>query len=396
MNKKKVSLIAVKTVFLIFVAIIILYSASVIALAATYDVADGDYKIIYYLGSQGDITYRVAYQKYFDNHYLDLTNLKLYKNVISSSLAYTLQFTSEDTMVSKIRADLLKNGFATIISSDLATSEEIDAEEYAKSHLLGIWKKDEESSTENSDSKQDISEILITLRDFFLRIWENKIAKWVAASVFSFTAIVTYIKNYIKRRKVLLFFGGEKGAGKTTLKKAIMNPDTHEDELKKQVPTRIDSKERWIRDDAQRKIMIVSDMIDIPGDDKYHAINYLSSRKYKAFRKSILVIVVAPTMTYVRQSSLFDQTYISEQRSAILNLWSAIIRAKSTKVREVILFINKADLCDDTNELEDVFKQHRQLLEKACGESGIRFICVVGSSVTRRGFQTILDEIKRR
>lgn len=395
MNKKKASLIAAKTAFL-FIAIIILCSALVIALATTDD-ADGDYKIIYYLDSKGEIIYKVRYQKDLDNHYLNLTNLDLHIDLISDSTEYTLQFTSEDSMVSEIRANLLRRGFATIISSNLAPSEEIDAEKYAKSHSLGIWGENNQLSTDNSDSKQDVSEILITLRNFVLRVWENKVVKWVMGSVLSFTAIVSYIKYIHKRRRVLLFFGGEKGAGKTTLKKAIMNPDTHADELKKQVPTKFDSKERWIRDDADRRIMIVSNMIDIPGDDKYHAINYLSSKKYKAFRKSILVIVVAPTMAYVRQTSLFDREYISDQKSAILNLWTAIIKAKSTKVREVILFINKADLCDDNiYGLETEFKSHRQLLEKACGDSGIRFKCVVGSSVTRRGFQTILDEIKRR
>ena len=394
MNKKKASLIAAKTVFL-FVAIIILCSTPIISLGTTDD-TDGDYTIIYYLNSQGEIIYNVRYQKDLDSHYLDLTNLNLHIDLIPNSMSYAIRFTSEDSMGSEIRAALLRQGFATIISSDLALSEEIDAEKYAKSHSLGIWGKNEQSSIEISDSKLDISEILIKLQDFVLRVWENKVVKWVAASVFSFTAIITYIKYFYKRRKVLLFFGGEKGAGKTTLKKAIMNPDTHEDELKNQVPTKFDSKERWIRDDAQRKIMIVSDMIDIPGDDKYHAINYLSSKKYKAFRKSILVIVVAPTMAYVRQTSLFDREYISDQKSAISNLWTAIIKAKSTKVREVILFINKADLCDDAIELETAFKIHRQLLEKACGDSGIRFKCVVGSSVTRRGFQKILDEIKKR
>ena len=371
MNKKKASLIAAKTAFL-FIAIIILCSALVIALATTDD-ADGDYKIIYYLDSQGEIIYKVRYQKDLDNHYLNLTNLDLHIDLISDSTEYTLQFTSEDSMVSEIRANLLRRGFATIISSNLAPSEEIDAEKYAKSHSLGIWGENNQLSTENSDSKQDVSEILITLRNFVLRVWENKVVKWVMGSVLSFTAIVSYIKYIYKRRRVLLFFGGEK------------------------VPTKFDSKERWIRDDADRRIMIVSNMIDIPGDDKYHAINYLSSKKYKAFRKSILVIVVAPTMAYVRQTSLFDREYISDQKSAILNLWTAIIKAKSTKVREVILFINKADLCDDNiYGLETEFKSHRQLLEKACGDSGIRFKCVVGSSVTRRGFQTILDEIKRR
>ena len=218
MNKKKASLIAAKTAFL-FIAIIILCSALVIALATTDD-ADGDYKIIYYLDSKGEIIYKVRYQKDLDNHYLNLTNLDLHIDLISDSTEYTLQFTSEDSMVSEIRANLLRRGFATIISSNLAPSEEIDAEKYAKSHSLGIWGENNQLSTDNSDSKQDVSEILITLRNFVLRVWENKVVKWVMGSVLSFTAIVSYIKYIHKRRRVLLFFGGEKGAGKTTLKKA--------------------------------------------------------------------------------------------------------------------------------------------------------------------------------
>ena len=376
-------------------ALVLLCFASLMVLATTANDEDGEYVIVYHIDSQGDIAYKLRYQKDSDEHFLDLANLELHTNTISDSILYNIQLTSEVSMESDVRSALLKNGFATIISPDLAPSKELEAEEYAKSRSLGIWRSPEKSHTENSENKQSASEKINELREFVFRMWENKWVKWVMASLLSFTAIIGYINYYIKRRKVMLFFGGEKGAGKTTLKKALMNPDSHEDELKNQVPTKFDSKERWVRDDAQRKIVIVSSMIDIPGDDKHHAINYLSSRIHKAFRKSILVIVVAPTMANTSQSKTLDYGYINEQKSAITNLWIAIVKAQKTKVSEVILFINKVDLCD-ADTLETQFAPHRKLLEDACGVSGIRFKCVVGSSVTRRGFQTILDEIKRR
>lgn len=397
-NKKKATKIATITVAFL-TAIVLLCLAPVSVLATTDNDEDGEYVIIYYIDSRGEIAYQLRYQKTSDKHLLDLTNLDLHINTISDSVSYNIRFTSEVSMESDVRSALIKNGFATIISPELASSEEIEAEEYAKSRSLGIWSSSEKSHTENAENNQttfqNTYEKINEFWDFVLRVWENKWVKWVTTSLLSFTAIVGYINYYRKRRKVMLFFGGEKGAGKTTLKKALMNPDSHEDDLKNQVPTKFDSKERWVRDDAQRKIVIVSSMIDIPGDDKYHAINYLSSRTHKAFRKSILVIVVAPTMANTTQSKTLDYGYISEQRSAISNLWVAIIKAQKTKVSEVILFINKVDLCDaDTLELQ--FAPHRKLLEDACGSSGIRFKCVVGSSVTRRGFQTIMDEIKRR
>ena len=200
----------------------------------------------------------------------------------------------------------------------------------------------------------------------------------------------------IKNKRVLLFFGGEKGAGKTTLRKAIMEPDTPEEELKGTVPTRADSSVRYIRDDVERKIILVSKLVDVPGDDKHHVINYLTSKKHKAFRKSFLIIVVAPTMENERCSVTYDQEYIDQQLSVIKSLWIAVIKAKATRVNEVILFINKSDLCRSTSELEDFFSPHATLLRKACNESGARFTCVVGSSVKRIGVKRVLSRAMDR
>ena len=236
-------------------------------------------------------------------------------------------------------------------------------------------KTDWKPNAENSDGPSFLEKAFFFIKE---KVFDNPIVRWVGGSVLSFSAIYAFAQYLIKNKRVLLFFGGEKGAGKTTLRKAIMDSV------------------RYIRDDVERKIILVSKLVDVPGDDKHHVINYLTSKKHKAFRKSFLIIVVAPTMENERCSVTYDQEYIDQQLSVIKSLWIAVIKAKATRVNEVILFINKSDLCRSTSELEDFFSPHATLLRKACNESGARFTCVVGSSVKRIGVKRVLSRAMDR
>lgn len=389
-----------KAAVIALLAMIICIIPATTVFAVDEDEEEGEYKVVYYFDdSQGKIVYYLRYQENSEKSDLDLTNLDLHADYIDYSISYNLNFRTKEVMSSDVRIALLYRGFATIIDPNVASAEELEAEENAKINKEGFWSKEpeipveslaSENGSQSNENEQWLKQIFENFINFLIKFWH-----WVAASLLSFSAVVAGIRYLITSRRVFMFFGGEKGAGKTTLKTIIMEPDRSEEELKGTHPTRSDSSVRYIRDDAQKKIKIVSKMVDYPGDDKYHVLNYLTSIRNKLFRKRIIVIVVAPTMANSKQTNMFDSGYINQQLSAIKILWVAVIKAKLTKVNEVILFINKSDICN-SEVLREKFSEHCSVLKKACEETGIIFKSVIGSSVKRTGVSDIINECKKR
>jgi hypothetical protein len=76
--------------------------------------------------------------------------------------------------------------------------------------------------------------------------------------------------------------------------------------------------------------------------------------------------------------------------------WAPVIKAKATKVNTVILFINKSDLMGSSADNTKLFQDHRSIIENACREANVKFLCITGSSVKRDGIRTIMGELISR
>lgn len=279
-------------------------------------------------------------------------------------------------------------------------------QKYAKNYALGIWKIIQEEDSEetdknnpkkdNTDIKVKAQKLLEHIKVFFTKVFNSAIVRWILAPVLTFSFVCSLFLKLFRSRNIMLFFGGDKSAGKTTLRKAIMNEGISEDELLDQVPSNATDKSRFIRDDKNRRVTIYSKNIDIPGDNNYEAINYLGRKRHRIFRKAVLTIVVAATKLNDNKYPIYDKDFIQEQKYSVEKFWVSVIRSKVTRIHLVILFINKSDLYSNKKELEGYFLIHKQIIEEACMASGTRFICIVGSSVRRSGIGKIFEELCKR
>lgn len=132
----------------------------------------------------------------------------------------------------------------------------------------------------------------------------------------------------------------------------------------------------------------------------------LSYSKSKRIKR-ILVFVVAPCrQNTIQPENSYDQSYIAEQKGYAY-LPMAIIAGDNTLARPdmVIMFISKFDLISkvgpqDTNGVrarqntEKVFREHRRLIEAACGRRGTLFTCIVGSAKEGWGIPELRDKVR--
>ena len=386
-----------------------------------YDINGGNYYISFHY-EEGKLYLDINYYKESKNVSVldvDLSNLKVYSDVKGYLFSDEIDTLSNEY----IRMYLLQNGMATLIDEGTASKDELESQQYARDNNRGIWAQIEEnksdtsgeedpmeasegSSTEATDSSEDnhredsqrtprLQRIILFFKGIFNNPFIERVISWVFASVFAFSTVTAVFLHIVKTRRCLLFFGGDTASGKTTLNKAIMDDYISEDELKSQTPTRAMVRSKNVRDDNQKKITVKSTEIDIPGENYHEVINVLSSFKEKFFRKVLLVIVVAPTRAYCGPSSI-QQDYVDEQKTRMSMFWAPVIKAKATKVNTVILFINKSDLMGSSADNTKLFQDHRSIIENACREANVKFLCITGSSVKRDGIRTIMGELISR
>lgn len=364
--------------------------------------SDGEFVAKYFDNYSNKLMYDVVYESVLNTVEVDVANLSVDFDELEDVKYYVQNLDDDDDIAFAIRVNILKRGAASIDDTSKAPKEELKAQKYAKKHAMGIWKTFQEEDGGEIDKKNNTDimakgrKLLRRIKAFFIKALDSVIVRWVLASVLTFSFLVSVFIKLIRRRNVMLFFGGDKSAGKTTLRKAIMDESIPEDELLDQAPSNATDQSRFIRDNKNRRLTIYSKNIDIPGDNNYEAINYLGRKRHRLFRKAVLTIVVAATKLNDNKQSIYDRDFVLEQKYSVEKFWASVIRSKVTRIRLVILFINKSDLYSDKKVLEDYFSDHIQIIKKACMASGTRFIYIVGSSVKRNGIGKILEELCKR
>lgn len=84
----------VKIIILIS-TIVFIFMISIITFADSDDENGGNYLTVYYIDSQNGISYNTRYQKDYEKHPLDLTNLNVYTDLVGD-ISYGLYYTPED------------------------------------------------------------------------------------------------------------------------------------------------------------------------------------------------------------------------------------------------------------------------------------------------------------
>ncbi len=328
---------------------------------------------------------------------ISLENLDLVNGVYSEYIYTPVNVADYDELSMYIRLVLLSSGNAKIINVNLATNEEISAQEKAKKEKKGLWIEGTDMNT--SEDERNIDEGnsgLITIAykefiDFIGANWEKIIGFLISLGLGTF--LINKVVKFFRTRRITLFIGGDKAAGKTTLKSTIIHPDMSDDELKNYSPTRTPDTQRIIRDDENRKLTLDAKIIDIPGDDYHEIINFLSSSNVTD-RKYSIVIVVAHNQKPLGD---VDEDFVDDQLMTIKKLWSAVLKANAIiKPKNLILFVNKLDLEAKERDLRKYFNTHEELLRKVCKEKGINFERIDGSAVKRNGIQRLVNILKEK
>ena len=114
------------------------------------------------------------------------------------------------------------------------------------------------------------------------------------------------------------------------------------EDLLTQSPTLDKRRERVIRDDSNKKIILKMDLLDSPGHELQNSIDTLAFTFADRIlgRKYILILVVAATKNNKIRNDI-DKDYIKEQLITISIFWTALLKAhKIIKPKCVVLFEN--------------------------------------------------------
>ena len=300
---------------------------------------------------------------------------------------------------SDLRIQLLQQGCARLLNSTIAPSAEVEAQSSAQKYGIGNWSllwstPSPSPSVTETQSPPSTNPGPGLVR----RIWNNSITQWLVGGFLSVGTIIAFVKwlytRTAKQRRALVIFTGDKSAGKTTLRNVFINPELSKYELLNTMPSHTISTERHERVNS-KNITLISRIMDMPGGELYQVINELNKYEFHRYRKTVLVIVVSPTRTNVENALQFD--FINEQLSTVEKLWCNLIRSDLTKgLSDVVLFINKQDICGGESKTRSYFTQEISELQDACQKSHIRFTEIVGSAVDRVGVQQLLTTAMSR
>ncbi len=334
---------------------------------------------------------------------ISLENLEIISIDIGFHHSFDAEDSDIDTLTAELREYLLLTGYAKLEDSKIATKSEKKAQEYAKKNKLGIWDSEYENKAAVKNEKSSDEKYKI-----FSKQWWKKTREFLKENIVQiiellaglgfFTLVIRMVIRSLRTRKRIIFWGGANSAGKTTMVLAIRNPEASMEDLLTQSPTLDKRRERVIRDDSNKKIILKMDLLDSPGHELQNSIDTLAFTFADRIlgRKYILILVVAATKNNKIRNDI-DKDYIKEQLITISIFWTALLKAhKIIKPKCVVLFISKCDLYDSREEMEALFDEHKKVLEKACEESMITFCSIPGSVVDKSGMTGLMDVFREK
>jgi|GEM_PF-4878804 len=352
------------------------------------------YRIIFLTNQQGEISIEVemfeeerTYQLSLIPHIgvavsqiLNLDNINL-RQSLSETLSFTTGWIETDSALSNsIRNTILRNGLGELIDESVATNTDISNQNHARTNRLGIWENWEEY-----EESSWLERVMPTI------IW---ILSALATMGF-FGFLIKQIHKRLRTRKKVVFIGGDKASGKTTLIAALHNPDLSQDELLSTVSSAKVSKQRVVRDDENTKLILDLQLVDYPGDHYHVVLDWFIKNNYR-LKEFVAVLVVSPNKSNTNRN-YFDSSYIVDQMNTIKKLWVAILNSKAiTTPQRLILFVNKSDLFDDTAAFQAEFKNHVNTVRDVCKTRNVTFEVIFGSVVRRNGLQKIVEILKKR
>lgn len=365
---------------------------------------DGSNHVTLELGTQ-----KVLYDDALDSVKLD--NLEIMPLDVGMHYSFSSESSDLQSLITEARKYLLSYGYARLVNTEIASESELNYQQQAQNQKLGIWASfdmppvppSEPSPTpavsggDGSEAEAETVPEWVKAIGAFFTSHGRKILSFLAGCGF-LSFVAGAIIRWIRTRRKKIYLGGCNAAGKTTLRKSLLNPDVSYADLLRQSPTLALETKRIIRDDTNRKITLKAILLDPPGHELEHAMDQLALTWWKRLfrQRNIIIIVVAPTKGYKVRNEI-DQAYIEDQWQSIQKFWRALIKSHKTITPEaVVMFINKLDLYDEESEVNALFDRHKGCLQEVCRGLRVPFYCISGSIPDKSGMTELKEIIIQR
>lgn len=353
----------------------------------------GEYPALgkYYISftkNEEEIISNVYYKQSIYNEKINFSNLVLY---VKDGAEYCIENKKDIFDDDKIRIILLENGLAELEDTDIATADEVKAQDDAIKNQNGTWKVSDSSSI-----------TLHKIFNFIFRFFDSYLGKvliWVICTIGIGGIILLIIKKIIAFRKIDTIFMGGISSGKTTIIRRFEDPNITEGKLlADSTSTKSRKVSKGSRIPSGNKD-IYPRLYDNPGNELGKMLDELKKFAFNKSEKRVVVYVIS--FTKEDKHLQVDHEYINKEMIRATTLIQILKTSKAIKrANKIIIFFNKCDLLYKTEQdyLKD--KNHIEIRNMYGERDDLQILnkyadsILYGSAVKGWGISELVENIK--
>lgn len=338
--------------------------------------------------NEEDILSNVYYKQIVYDEKINLSNLILH---VKDGAEYCIENKEDIFDDEKIRIILLENGLAELEDTDIATADEVKAQDDAIKNQNGAWKANDSSSI-----------TLHKIFNFIFRFFDSYLGKvliWVICTIGLGGIIFLIIKKIITFRKIDTIFMGGTSSGKTTIVRRFEDPNITEGKLlAESTSTKSRKVSKGSRIPSGNKD-IYPRLYDNPGNELGKMMDELKKFAFNKSEKRVVIYVIS----FTKENKHFqvDHEYINKEMIRATTLIQILKTSKAIKrANKIIIFFNKCDLLYKTEQdyLED--KNHIRIRDMYGDRDDLQILkkyadsILYGSAVKGWGISELVENIK--
>lgn len=364
---------------------------------------DGEYWIRFFDNDEGSFITVGYVREIYEYEKIDTSNLVIYPEITDTN-AFMIEeesFSSE----AKIREFILQNGGASIIDENIATREEIKAQDVAENSGFGCWAPEGENgySVHVGQGKDEwtIFDLINGLRNFA----QTKlfiIIRWLVG-ILGIGVIFNLFVRFLRRNNIDIFFCGEISSGKTTMIERLKDPHISRTRLENITSTKGKVVSKPIRVALEEKDLYLR-LVDNPGQEHGKILDSVNKKFFANPHKILLIIVALSPAKEV--DNIVNEKYLNDEIGKAVQMLS--IACESSTIRPIekkIIFINKCDCLyeDEKSMIRDEHKKAKKYLKSTYSYEELDNLLnnykkeidvVYGSALEGWGIKEVKDIIK--
>lgn len=383
----------------------------------------------------------LSYREYemASTKFVKLENIEVWDDKINSFSPLRLVFWDTPPDFETV---LLRNGYASIIDPNLASSDQLAAQEQAQSDNLGLWFVEPtptppptaapaldvvptpppaESEPSPDNSSADEGGFLQRL-PFANRIDLNAIntaGQFVLAvlGLYGGAEFIQLVRGWFRRHRVRLIMVGRPSTGKTWFWKRLVDRDITENELFEVDQRTLLNNRKVLSEIPMGRFEIVPEYIDVAGGNAAEQLkNLLSYPKFTRMLRNFFfrgqdIWLLFLSTTEARDASygmtmdeLVDKSYIDQQLGHLELPMGSLQFRYAVSPKMIFLVISKFDLYSQhpptdaaaramRNTVEQIFTEHLAKVQTECINQEVPFKLVFVSALKNWGTEDILRHI---